>query len=35
MNFWHEDTSKWSDVSMAQDISQFKEDEYGVVRASL
>lgn len=35
MNFWHEDTSKWSDVSTGQTIRQSEEDRHALVRVSV
>lgn len=35
MNFWHEDTSKQSDVSTGQIIRQSEEDRHALVRVSV
>ena len=35
MNFWHEDTPKWSDASTGQTISQSGEDRHTLIRVSV
>jgi hypothetical protein len=35
MNFWHEDTSKWSNASTGQTIRQSEEDRHARVRVSV
>jgi len=35
MNFWHEDTSKWSDASTGQAISQSEEDRHALIRVTV
>ena len=35
MNFWHEDTSKWSDASTGQTIRQSGEDRHALARVSV